>query len=251
MDIKILVGDICTFICHMVDYNLQSSRGDPVSAENHLSIYQYPNTHDDDDEAENAMLTALENACDQLYNNGVVGYYEISITYDYPYLGDANSTSGCDGTGLLDKFVDYLGSKNPPKGSHLLVTDHISYGCGKLGENGKTPFNGNWRACVMGTELAKQFWRNGGIHEVLHNYVDTTVISDILYKNHDKRGHRHHDLGKLYCDGYNETSPMCTSYENKHGEHGECADNCGFDQVYRDELTTCAVKAMDQTASYY
>lgn len=229
----------------MVDYKLQTSRGDPLSAENRMSIYQYPNRGETDNECENAMLDALEVACDQLYNNGVVGYYEISITYDHPNLGNEDSTSGCDGWGMLDEFREYLEPKNPPVGSHLLATGYISYGCGQLGNDGATPFNSNWQACVMGTELAKQFWKNGGIHEVHHNYLDSSVITDSYIEQNQ------HDLGKLYCSGTDETSPMCTSYENTAGDRGYCSDNCDFDQAYVTDLTYCTVDGMDQTASYY
>lgn len=229
----------------MVSYTLQTSRGDPIDAENRMSIYQYPNRYYDEDRIDGSMLTALESACDQLYNNGVVGYYEISKADEYPQLGSESSTSGCDGYGLLDKFEEWLEPENPPVGSHLLVTDYISYGCGNYGNGGSTPFNGNWQACVMGTEMPKEFWKNGGIHEVHHNFLDTGVISDSYIDDSQ------HDLGKLYCDGINDTSPMCTSYEDEHGDHGSCSDNCGFDQAYNTTLTNCTVDGMNQTATYY
>lgn len=239
----------------MVDYQIQTSRGDPISADTHMSIYQYPNTSSDDNEAENKMLEALTHMCDQLYDNTVVDYYEISITYDHPELGnDSDSTDGCgsDDYGLIDKFGEYLEGTSPPVGAHLLVTDYITYGCAKLGDGGDTPFNSNWRHGVIGTENPEQFWKNGGIHEVMHNYLDADVISSALYDDSHSGQHRHHDLGKLYCGWVGDpASPMCLTYEDEHGHHGKCADSCYFDGSYDMTLTNCAVDALDQTATYY
>lgn len=200
------------------------------------------------------MLAALKHMCDQLYENSTVDYYEIAITYDHPNLGnDDNSTTGCDEEyGLIDKFSGYLYDKSPPVGAHLLVTDYIPYGCAKTGDNGNTPFNGNYRYGVIGTETTTPFFSNGAIHEVMHSYIDGDVISSEFYNSAHDGEHRHHDLGKQYCGWAGDPgSPMCLTYEDAHGEHGSCADSCFFDGSYENTLTDCAVDAIEQTAHNY
>ncbi|NEU56732.1 hypothetical protein [Halorussus sp. MSC15.2] len=196
------------------------------------------------------MQSALESACDELYNNTAIDYYEIAITYDHPSLGnDSDSTTGCNGYGMLDRFNDYLNPKNPPVGSHLLVTDYIQNGCANKGNNGSTVLNGNWQPAVVGTEFPKEVWKNGGIHEVLHNCLDKSVIEDYDSTYIDES---HHDLGKVYCGGLaNNTSPMSTGYENDAADRGHCSDGCVFEQAYTTNLTSCTVESIDQIANQY
>jgi hypothetical protein len=224
----------------MVEYSSQTSRGDPISADYHLSIYQYPNNSGDDTECKNVMLDALTGFCDQLYENTQVDYYEISITYKHPWIGDNDSTA----KQMKNDFRSWLSGRNPPRGSHLLVTDFVSYGYADLGNGGPTSFN-DWLACVMGTELAEQFWKNGGIHEVAHNLVDKNSVTGSYIEDEQ------HDLGKVYNQTGDPASPMCTSYEHEHGPHGDCNNDAFFDQAYTTTVTQCTLDAIDQTARDY
>lgn len=229
----------------MVSYDLQASGGDPRTATDYMMIYQYPNDWDDDGEVQNAMLAALENMCEQLYQANAIGYYEISWTQDHPYI------TASDKSGFLDEFHnDYLPSINPPKGSHLLVSNSLWEGKAKLGDNGSTVFNDNWLSAVMGTSNAEQFWQNGGIQEVMHNFLDYTKFPSTFSEDHGG-GHEHHDLGKLYSGYLDPASPMASGYEGTHANHGKCDDSVEGDDVYHQDLTYCAKEAIDQTSDAY
>lgn len=227
----------------MVSYELQAGSGSDY-AEDQMYIYQYPNTWEEDQEVQNAMLDALKNYCEQLYNASAIDSYRIYWTDTHP---DIYAT---DKDEFLNDWENWLESRDPPIGAHLNVNNSIWNGKANLGDHGWTAFNSHWRACVMGVEAAEEYWQQGGIQETMHNYLDYTKFPSTFSNDHDS-GHEHHDLGKLWCSGYNEASPMCTGYEGTHANHGKCDDSCSHDDVYHQDLTYCAKEAINETANSY
>ena len=94
----------------------------------------------------------------------------------------------------------------------------------------------------MGTGYgAEEYFKNGAIHEALHSFISQRLssVSDMIEDEE-------HDLGQIYSDG--STSPMCTSYEDKHSTHGNCSTGNWFAQAYSEQLTWCTKNAVTYTA---
>lgn len=227
-------------------YYKQASGGD-TSSNRTLKIWQYPNTSDEDDECENESRMALEDTCEQLLNAWSIDGYTIYINYDHPNV----DTSGVDAA--HNSFQNYLGGKNPPVGSHLLISKDFQNGESQDGNGtGNTSFS-TWNTAVVGIQYYPvALWMNGVIHESLHSAIDSTLSNVHEMGTHgpdSTNGNTEHDFGKVfdYGDGQ-DISPMTTGYLEEHSGHGDCAryvERTG----YSTELTSCTKSAVSYTAN--
>jgi len=221
----------------MGNYQVLNSRGDPISADRHMIVYLYPNAYHLDNEAENATNAAITSLGDQLYNNGIIGYYEININYDHPYLeADDRHT-------FLDNFNTWYQNQgyDDYKGAHVgLENDFVGGKAFLSNSSGGTIFTNSWPA-VFGTYGVKEEWQNTAMHEVMHTMIreDLSSVADMIVEED-------HDLGIVYSDG--SVSPLATGYAEEHAHQGTCSPSNAYAGYYKKSLSECSKDAIEYTA---
>lgn len=216
-------------------------RGNESSADEPMYIHMYPNTSAKDDECENAIGTRMENICDELFDVSSIDYYKIVVRYDHPDVSHADSS---DFFSSFDNWIAEQTNYGGEKGAHLGGAGGFTGGLADSGDGfGQTSFStGN--TCVVGTLDVKEFYSNLAIQEVLHTFIYHELVDDDLTKSGDTE--HEHDLGHVYSD--HSSSPMITSYEGDHTEHGQCDNAPGFLGYYTASLTSCTKEAVKITA---
>lgn len=224
----------------MGNYTVLESRGNPITADQPLSWYIYPDSNSEENLCESPIRTALTHALDQLYDYSAIDYYDLNINYDHPNVSYSSRGD------YLTKFNNWLDSKGYSSyaGTHLAVENGF-YGGKADNGTGVSSFNSG-RAAVAGVSLyVYPYIKNTVIHEALHPTIDEDLF-DVWAMLSDGDDH---DLGKVYGDG--SISPIATSYDDSHARHGECTSNAVYLETYKTELTDCTKEAVKVTANEY
>jgi hypothetical protein len=212
--------------------DILAERGDVRAADRHYAIFMYPNTANEDSECENGILDGLVDFADQLYDNDVIDFYAIHISYDHP------DRTASDGKELHGEFKDWWeGRYDHRRGSHLCVGRGYSDGRSDGGGNGTSGFVAG-RACASGVSAATDFYVNQAVHEVFHNVCDANEVS------HLHEGSEHH-LGYIDTDG--DATPMATGYGSSVASKGGCNDNHDY-TGHRTDMNYCEMIGMQNTA---
>lgn len=258
-------------------YHTVYSRGDHCGTGRRMYIMLYPNTSNELDAVKSGspITTAIRDAADQLYEAGVIGYYDIQrfhaekSEYNYPEIPSDSIDADFEDylLGTTDDWSDYkwctsdsCDSLKSIRGAHTLVH---GYGCSTslASAEGGTDncYSGGcaWSRGVMAwtsTGCGSGLTRNSAIQEPLHQFIrayQSGVQGEMCDADGDgeKSYYEEHTLGKLTDDdgdGNNETTPMLTYHENEH--EGCCGPVTTWDGEYTQTLTSCTVDAVDYTA---
>lgn len=237
----------------MSDFTTLETRGTPEIGEETLSIFIYPNETGDRYEAKYPVRNALKNACDQIYYNTGVQYYEIAL---YDYESGVNEVEGEDDGGTyFNNFKSWLNNQGyyDYMGVHLGVTDSTNFANAEYVGKGETCWD-NGAAAFVGTAGGYSVtsndqarWENLAVQEPVHDMVtlEYTYVDD-------KTDGDEHDLGKINSSG--ESTPMLTFYERsdthptrQHDRSGKgnCNPNNTWNETHTLDLTTCTIDSID------
>lgn len=221
----------------MSTYTKLKSRGDKFSSTKQWYLYIYPDTTAEKGTCEYEIPNALENCADQHYNWGSLGYYEININYDYPYINnDVRSEQ-------KDNFELWLDGKGYDRtGVHINVSDNFSGGKADPGDRlGGTAFSTD-KSAVVGTNSSTAYFKNIAIMEALHPCINKYLDNvESMIDNGDE-----HELGVIYND--EQASPMTSGYGSDIAKHGDCNDNYSYNG-HTTTMTECTKDAFKYTVN--
>lgn len=243
----------------MSDYTVLESRGTPEVGGENLSVFLYPNKSGDRYEAEWPVRNAVKDACDEIYENTSVQYYEISL---YNSESEVNEVEGEDDGGTyFSNFKSWLSAQGyyDYNGVHLGVTDSTNFANAEHVAKGETAWV-NGTAAFVGTAggydvdvYDKNRWENLAIQEPVHNIVcsEYDSVSDMTEGDE-------HDLGKIDSNG--DSTPMLTFYERSdthpdlnsdpdRSGKGECGPDNNWGESHTRDLTNCTLDAIGYTAT--
>lgn len=230
------------------------SRGDPVKANRHYTIYLYPNKYSDIDTCEGPVLTGgdnsdnggLEHLCSQLYSGNVVDYYEIVRYTDSKPQCSTDSYADFKSEfspWVRDRYGDYagthLGISTEITGGRADSSNHPSH-CSafihcKTGVAGAGYSNDNRTAQVA-------------VHESLHTITNRGLddVDEMIDNDSD------HDLGHLFMIGHEKGagSPLLGGYGSEHWAHGDCDAGIATKEEYWTRMNSCEETATDVTADH-
>lgn len=218
-----------------------AERGDESSADEPMYIHMYPNTENQDAECENAIGTRMENICDELFDANSIDFYRIIVRYDHPDLsGGSKDAFWNDFQPWVNEETDY----GYEMGAHLGVAGGFLGGTSEDADDfGQTSFS-TGKPCIVGVAAGKELYSNLAIQEVLHTFIIYFLVDDNLTKSGDDE--HEHDLGHVYDD--HSASPMVTTYEGEHTDHGKCDNAPGHWDTYTASLTSCTKEGVKITA---
>lgn len=225
---------------------LVATNGDETSADEPMYVHIYPDSSTEDDECEDYIGDHLGQVCGELYNVNAVDFYEVIIRYDHPKLDPGT----WDTASVYDAWETWLtgAGYDDELGAHLHVADEYwGGGAEKVDGSGETAFSKS-KPCVVGTDVNKDLkYTNAAIQETMHTFLWYDVLVEFdLVKSGDSV--HEHDLGQTYND--HSVSPMATTYEGEHTQHGQCDNSPGFWGLYTPELTSCAEEGVEVTADF-
>lgn len=212
------------------------SRGDPISANRHYSIYIHPNEGEDVSICEGDVKDGLIDYCDQIYNYAV-GYYEIYLNEGAcPNLNDGDKDEHYNEfkTWCSQYYDNYAGM-------HLGIDNDYSGGVASGDGSGNTSFSvaryGVAGASIPGSETAAT-----AIHEAIHPTVNSALpeVDDMISHFADE-----HELGRV--DSNSVSSPMVNNYGVTKGQYGSCNSYHDEDSQSTD-MTPCEIDAVKYTA---
>lgn len=215
-----------------------------------LSIYLYPASSNQDSLCEqgadkNDVFLGVRNMANQLINEGIIEYVDILTNYDHP---DVNGSSPRD---CRKAFRSWLDSQNISwTGVHLYADTGTGTGNAEVANSPNASALVNDRCAYLRCGSTRQWIRNAASHESLHTIINADGSNVKSMSEHpDNPGDRQHDLGTILGPA-GDTSPMCTSYAEEHGRHGECSkDYTNVKGVYNETLTHCTKDGVQETVS--
>lgn len=258
-------------------YHSLYTRGDFCLGDERMIIRLYPNTSNELShvKAGSTLTSAIRDAADQLYEAGVISYYDIQRfhaekdSHFYPGIPKSEieggqsfkdyllgtSDSGNDYFWCSDGSCDSLKSR---LGCHMLVHD---YGCnatlasaeGGIDDcsNGGSAFS---RGVMAWTSVGceKGLVRNSGIQEPLHQFIraDQSDVKAMLGDDDGdgESGIDHYDEHSLgLVDMYADVTPMLTYHDNEFYKDGDCWNDKDIANYYTTELTQCTIDAVGYT----
>ncbi|WP_440990319.1 hypothetical protein [Haloarchaeobius baliensis] len=228
------------------DYDVLHSRGDPISASRPYYIYLYPNNNSVDNEINNALANAAEHFCEQMWDESIIDFYEVSRWTSGPlYLSQDSKWDA------RESMRTYIYNNNIKfKGTHMLVTDAFVGGAAETCQTSNSTAFVKDKAATMGIQGAKEQYQNTLIHEACHTIVGRWLSDNReLWYYMEDTGEYEHILGRTYGQSYNANStPMITGYEPQYNSDGVCQGQ--HDNVfYQKGVTDCTAEAILNTAN--
>lgn len=206
-----------------------------------LNIYLYPNGSDEEGAAVNVAAPAIQDAAEQLLDNGSIGEYNIYLSDNQPGL---NYQSKSD---YYNRFSDWLDREGhlQETGCHLAICNYYTGGIADIPrDNGGSSFeNGN--VAVMGSGGNTTTVEQGSIMEPLHTFIrhDYNDVTALI-RNEDA----FHDFGTILHSN-KQCTPMATGYTGPDSAvtNGECGNGYWYPDTHTTQLTDCTKKAVKIT----
>lgn len=202
-----------------------------------MNINVFADTVSEEAYARDTVTPELRTMANALQNEGAINSYEVKFrSEDYP--SDYVFASGDTKSEIRNDFQDWVkNEKNyTTDGSYLLVDNDVG--------GGLADYRSAWSsiACSVACGSSGDFCRNIALQEVLHTFI-YEYNSDVEPMVDDDE----HDLGKI--NAYTYSTPMTTSYEGKHAQHGDCDgySKSHWSGDYTRDMTDCTIDGVGYT----
>lgn len=234
--------------CSNMGYT-QLESDDSGGGDESVQLYLYPN--DWNDKGIPPVREGAKSFCDQLIDNGIIGSYEVNVSYEYPGV-----KKGAAAEDSWEAWKNYDGPNNRENitGCHILVYQTNlapSNGYADVIFSGKGAF-ANSQDCIVvqSSQTSPAATKNITIHEIAHTFTVDDGSTEYLGDS-DSSDAVDHELGQVYPGwaGDGPISPMSTGYEDSDGREGECSNDAPWNFSYEETLSPCAKEAIEHTAN--